>query len=86
MVSHIQSPHAAGALPVICGAGRRGHARAAPPLPRMGRADAPAVLRARHAAVVLHAARAVRAEDRRAQKVNKRQQRRPLSGDAFAVL
>lgn len=41
---------------------------------------APAVLRARHAAVVLHTARAVRAEDRRAQKVSRKQQRRPLSG------
>ncbi len=45
-----------------------------------GRADAPAVLRARHAAVVLHAARAVRAEDRRAQKVSRKQQRRPREG------
>lgn len=41
---------------------------------------APAVLRARHAAVVLHAARAVRAEDRRAQKVSRKQQRRPREG------
>ena len=40
----------------------------------------PAVLRARHAAVVLHAARAVRAEDRRAQKVSRKQQRRPREG------
>ena len=46
----------------------------------LGRADAPAVLRARHTGVVLHAARAVHAEDRRAQKVSRKQQRRPLSG------
>ena len=80
VVSHVRPPHAPGALLVVRGAGQRGHGRAAAALPRVGRADAPAVLRARHTAVVLHAARAVRAADRRAQKVSGKQQRRPREG------
>ena len=48
--------------------------------PEWGAQTRAAVLRARHAAVVLHAARAVRAEDRRAQKVSRKQQRRPREG------
>ena len=38
------------------------------------------LLRARHAAVVLHAARAVRAEDRRAQKVSRNSKGVPVKG------